>query len=376
MEKVQDKKIKLLIVTHTLDKGGLEEIIRTYARLLDKRKFTVIVAYAVGGFVSSGLRSLPGVRMVPVDIRSRPMRLLRLWSLAREFRPDIVHNHFSWYGLLVGMLTGAKRVETIHNVYDWFTWWQRHSYAAYCLLANRIIAVSEIVRRFTVQHFPLIREDKIIVIHNGIDVDRFHSEAGSGQLRSELGLSGSEVVIGFAGRLEDQKGVTYLLDAAHRLGEQHHNFTLIVLGDGSLASALRDKAVALHLSNTLFLGFRADAARYFSVFDIYALPSLYEGLPLSVLEAMASECPVVASSVGGVPEVVEDGVTGFLVAPKKVDELVDRLQKLIQNEDLRIRLGKAGRERVVHHFSAASMVAKTEDVYKGLLLGKSHSREK
>jgi glycosyltransferase involved in cell wall biosynthesis len=271
------------------------------------------------------------------------------------------------------MLTGAKRVETVHNVYDWFTWWQRHCYAAYCLLAHRIIAVSEIVRQFTVQHFPLIREGKVIVIHNGIDVDRFHNEAGSEQLRSELGLSGSEVVIGFVGRLEEQKGITYLLDAAHRLNEQYNNFTLIILGDGSLASALRDKAVALHLSNTLFLGFRADAARYFSAFDIYALPSLYEGLPLSVLEAMASECPVVATRVGGVPEVVKDGVTGFLVAPKKVDELVDRLQKLIQNEEMRLRMGKAGRQRVVQHFSAASMVAKTEEVYE-VLLGKSHSR--
>jgi glycosyltransferase involved in cell wall biosynthesis len=367
-------KIKVLIVMHTIEKGGVQETIRTSARLLDKRKFTVTVAYVAGDAVSSRMQSIPGVRIAPLETRGRIRRLLRLWEIAREVRPDIVHNHVSWYGLVVGFLAGAKRVETIHSVYDRFTWWQRQWYAVYCLLANRIVAVSEMVSRFTQEHIPLIGNRRMIVIHNGIDVEKCQASSGPDDLRSSMGLSLEEIVIGFVGRLEEQKGVTYLLDAMQQLIQRHHNVTVIIVGDGTLASSLRDKALALHLSNTLFLGYRADAFRYLSLFNIFVLPSLYEGLPLSVLEAMASGCPVVATNVGGVPEIVRNGITGFLVAPKRTDELVDRLEQLIESKDLRLRMGNAGKAHVASNFSAASMVAKTEKLYTSMLSSGSYKR--
>ena len=142
---------------------------------------------------------------------------------------------------------------------------------------------------------------------------------------------------------------------------------VVLVGDGSLRPALTQRAAALGLANIIFAGFQRDTRAYFRLFDIFVLPSLFEGLPVSVIQAMAAGCPVVATNVGGVPEVVENGVTGLLVAPGRPDELSAALRRLIADPALRTLMSERGRERAAGEFSAQVMISSSEKIYSALL---------
>ena len=360
------EKIRLLIVTHTLHAGGLEEVVATYGRLLNKDRFQVTLAYIVGGSVSEELRGVPGLKLVHVNAAGRMNRFRVLLKLALQERPHIVHNHFSWYGLMVGVLAGARRVETVHNVYGWFNGFQRVLYTLQCMLANMIIAVSDGVRLYTIKSFPFIPPSKIVVVRNGIDPDHFRRSASREDARRSLGVDPYAVVIGYVGRLEKEKGLSWLLEAAVQLNGQHRNLRFLIVGDGSAKGRLEEEAKTLGLSNVEFAGHVPDVRPLLGTFDIFVLPSLYEGIPLGLLQAMAFECPVVATRVGGVPEVVVDGGTGYLIEPRDVQGLVDRLKTLSMDRSLRDTMGQAGRDRVVREFSARGMVEQTEQLYRRL----------
>ena len=359
--------INVLIVTHFLDKGGVEEMVLTYGKFFTKKGYKVTVAFIVGGLVVSEITKIPGVTVLCFDAPSRWKRLLLLWRIARSVRPDIVHNHFCWYGLIAGLLVGAKRVETVHNTYNWLGPWLRYVYPIYVKLAQRIVVVSDFVGRFTKGYFPFMNNAKFTTIHNGIDLTRFQLRSGPESLRSELNISPTDIVFGFIGRLEEQKGISYLLQAAHRLSSTVRNIKFVIVGDGNLKHQLIQQAEDLSLGNVLFLGFQRDTPRYYQIFDIYVLPSLFEGLPVSVIEAMATGCPVIATNVGGVGEAVEDDVTGYLIESGNVDALVDRLGYLVAHGDVRRAMGLRGSERARNKFSAEVMIAKTNTLYRDLL---------
>lgn len=360
------RKIRLLIVTQNLDRGGLEEVILTYATLLNRTRYEVAVAYRVQGVVSEELSRLPETGLFCYERATRHQRFFALWRFAQSFKPDIVHNHFNWYGLIIGLLVGAKRVETIHNTYSWFTARERISYNLHCLLASRIIAVSDHVRRFSVKFFPLLALKKTVVIHNGIDRERFEG-SDDGGLRSELGIGSDEVVIGFIGRLEEQKGVTYLLHAVAEMKEYPGMLKIVIVGEGTLKQRLQDEAARLGLSNVLFLGYRRNTPRLLRMFDVFVLPSLFEGLPVVLIEAMAAGCAVVATRIGGVEEVVAHGVNGLLVEAGNSTSLASALRELIVSPVQRKRLSAQARKTVEREFSAGLMIERTEKVYRSLV---------
>jgi len=357
----------LLIVSYNLSSGGVEEVIRGYVAHLDKAKYRVIVAYVQGGAVSAEIEGRKDVRVVCLAPGGRVARFRKLWRVAREEHVQIVHNHFGWYGLVVGLLVGAARVETMHNVYDWFTGPKRIGYACYCLLASRIIAVSDFVASGNIRYFRIVRKSRVSTVHNGIDIQRFENAPRERQLRDSMGIDESDVVIGFVGRLEDQKGLPFLLKAAERLNRDFKGLKFMLVGSGSREESLKAEATALGIRNIIFAGFESDVSRYLKAFDVFVLPSLFEGLPISLLEAMASRLPVVASRVGGVPEAVVENVTGFLVEPGDADQLVRRLSELVLRSDLRSAMGEKGLLRVKQEFSVASMISKTEQIYAQLL---------
>jgi glycosyltransferase involved in cell wall biosynthesis len=325
------------------------------------------VVCLVSGHASQDIASNTHARVIEVDTPSRLRRFVRIWRIARQVRPQIVHNHACWYGLIAGFLVGAKRVETIHNTYDWFTWYERIHYGLYCLLADRLIAVSDYVRDFTVESFPFMNAKKFVVIHNGVDHGKFSEDFHPEELRKELGIDPARIVIGFVGRLVEQKGVGYLLQAARLLSSIYTDLQFVIVGDGGLRQQLEAQAAQSGLSNVLFVGYQRDIPPYMQMFDVFVLPSLWEGLPVSALEAMAAARPVVATRVSGTSEVVVEGVTGFLVEPRNAEQLEDRLARLIEDANLRTLMGTAGRKRVIENFSARSMVAKTEQLYNELL---------
>ena len=359
----KNEPITILMVTRDLDTGGVEEVLHTYATVMRPPQFQLHIVCNRPGRVYDEIASLSGVQCHCVRTSSRIKSFLGILRIARRLRPAIVHNHVSWYGLCAGALVGAKRVETRHNTYHWLTRAQRFQYGLYCLLANRIIAVSEVVKDFTLREFPFFRAEKFRVVYNGVNPDRFQQM----QQQKESHPAGSFPVIGFVGRLTAQKGVEYLLEAVALLQSRGMEHRLVIVGEGELRNELEAKARSLSLRAVTFAGHQRNIAEAFATFDVFVLPSLWEGFPVSLLEAMASGLPVVATRVGGTGEAVLDGITGYLVAPRDVTALTEKIAKLLGNPDLRNRMRRAAQERVRTHFSDSSMVKKTEEVYNEIL---------
>jgi glycosyltransferase involved in cell wall biosynthesis len=364
-------KINLLLLSNTLDLGGVEEVIRTYATYFDKERYSVAVICFVAGTISAEIARIPGVQLLHITATDWKARFRQIYAFAKSFKPDIVHNHTGWYGLLIGKLLGARTVETVHNVYFWFGRPQRLQYGLFAHLSDRVIAVSGVVKEFTIDFFPFFPKGRIQVVHNGIEVHPPPAEEVRRSTRAEFGVAEDAVLLGFVGRLTEQKGLTYLLDAMKEILPDYPTTKILLIGEGELREELAAKAERLSvLHAVIFGGTRRDIARILSAFDIFVLPSLWEGLPISLLEAMAMELPVVATDAGGVKEVIDSGKVGVLLQPKDVAGLVKSLSHLIADGAARRSMGIAARQKIIEGFSAQAMLAKTEQIYREILARK------
>ncbi len=367
MNYTQKNKINLLITTYHLDNGGVEGVILTYARLLDKSEYSVTVAFLEPGVVSDEISKIDGACVIHIDTKSRIKRFFKFWQIARKHRADIVHNHACWYGLIVGRLVGAKCVETIHNEYSWFNYFEKMLYGIYSLFAHRVIAVSQHVLNYSFRNIPFMRKNRSVVIYNGINIIRFGIESQRSDVLREFSIPESSFLIGFIGRLEAQKGISYLLKAAHILKVKYDHLHFLIIGDGSLRNQLEKESHELVLCNVHFVGFKRDIPRYIRSFDLYVLPSLFEGHPLGVLEAFAASCPVVATRVSGTPEIISDHENGVLVDPANPELLSKSISYLIDNQEVRKKIACSGYETVRTRFTEELMVNKTIKLYHELL---------
>jgi len=229
------------------------------------------------------------------------------------------------------------------------------------------IAVSEATKRDWVRrtHIPAAR---VVTIHNGIDPEKFQRQRIRAEARLQLGLPEKSLLVGGLGRLDEAKGFEYLLTAAARLRSEFPSLVVVIAGDGPLRKPLEATASQLGISQVVrFLGFQQDVQSVLDALDLFALPSLCEACPYAVLEAMATELPVVGATVGGVPELMVEGKTGLLVPPRDADRLAAALRTVLKDAELRNRMGIAGRERVIRNFQEQDMVRETIDLYRRAL---------
>jgi glycosyltransferase involved in cell wall biosynthesis len=229
------------------------------------------------------------------------------------------------------------------------------------------ISVSDATRRDWVRrtHVPA---DRVVTIHNGIDPDRFRRRHPKTEARRRLGLPVDAPVVGGIGRLDPAKGFADLIEAAARLRPEFPDLCVAIAGEGPLRAGLEAEAARLGVADRIrFLGFQPDVQLTLDAVDVFALSSHCEALPYALLEAMATGLPAVGAAVGGVPEVIVPGETGFLVAPRDPPGLAAGLRPLLTDPALRDRMGAAGRERVVRSFHERDMVRRTVGVYRELL---------
>jgi glycosyltransferase involved in cell wall biosynthesis len=229
---------------------------------------------------------------------------------------------------------------------------------------DRAIAVSEATRKDWLQrtHIPA---DRVVTIHNGIDPEKFCRQQTREQARQVLNLPQDAMVIGGLGRLDEAKGFGDLITAAVLLRDEFPRMCVAIAGAGPLQSELEGQVERLGLNGVVRLvGFQRDVQVVLDALDVYAIPSLCEALPYALLEAMASELPVVGSAVGGIPEVIVEGETGFVVPARRPDRLAEQLRTLLLNDELRQRMGMAGRQRVTQHFHERDMLRKTIELYR------------
>jgi glycosyltransferase involved in cell wall biosynthesis len=217
------------------------------------------------------------------------------------------------------------------------------------------------VRDFCVSHIGLPPE-KLGVIYNGVQVPE--TSASPREARAKLGLPLDGQVIGTVSRLYLVKGIDFLIRALAQMDDA----ALAIVGDGPERAALETLADTLGVAGRIhWTGHRRDVPTLLPAFDLYVQPSLHEGMSNTILEAMAAGLPVVATAVGGTPEVVDDGVTGLLVPPRDPDALAGVIVRLLRDLDLRRKMGRAGQERVRRHFSLEQMVRQTQALYERLL---------
>jgi glycosyltransferase involved in cell wall biosynthesis len=303
----------------------------------------------------SPLRNVSGVLEI---LRAEPCDLIH----SHGYRADLV-------GLAAARALGLPVVSTCHG----FTPNNRRL-ALYCRLNvmalrhfSRVMAVSARMRDDLIEGGVDAR--KVEVIANAVESA---CEDGAGEaraeVRGELGLGEDVFVIGFVGRLSEEKGLHHLLDALRLRRPVDRAWRLLVVGDGPRRRELEEQAREAGLEHeVLFVGFRADSSRWFAAMDAFVLPSLTEGTPMALLEAMAHRVPVVATAVGGVPAVVSHGVHGMLVPPSDPSALAGALREVGGRHDLRQALATSGYQRVREEYDVEAWAAKVRGVYEQVL---------
>ncbi len=295
----------------------------------------------------------------------------RLGAAFAEMKPDVAHTHLlhaDVFGIPTARLGRVPVVVTSRHNDNRFRrrlpirWTNR----ALWHQVDAGIAISEAVRRFCVEveGAPL---DKLCTIYYGLEQkpDAARRSADRATFRAELGADRDTALVGMVSRLIEQKGVQYGLEAFAQVAPKFPNARLVIAGEGNLRPSLESKAAALGLGDRiLFLGWREDVTRVFAGLDIFLMPSLWEGLGLVLLEAMAQRLPVIASRVSAIPEVVIDGETGILVPPRDVPALVTALDTLLADAPLRQHMGLLGEDRLEQQFGAERMVDQTLALYE------------
>jgi glycosyltransferase involved in cell wall biosynthesis len=315
-----------------------------------------------------------GLPVHPIKIRSELdiMAILRLALAMRRKKCTLVHfhdAHSAAIGAAAAKLTKVP-LRVLSRRVDFPLKKNLLSRLKYGKDLDVIIAISEGVKNVLVDSG--IEAKLIKVIPSGIDFIPFHEAEHSDYLRRELNFGPDDFLVGIVAHLADHKGHKYLIQAAELLKKESPKIKIIIVGEGPLHMQLQKQVEQIHVEDMVFfLGFREDIPQILCSLDLFVLSSYLEGMGTSILDAMACRLPVVATKVGGIPEVVVDGETGLLVPPKRSASLAKAILKLYKNKDLAEKMGEKG-YRVVHEkFSAESMADRIIDLYNQLAKKKS-----
>src|SRR6266853_323311 len=362
-------------VVDSLDIGGTETQMVQVARRLDPHFYHVTVAcLRSGGPLTEALRE-KGIRIVEFP-KHRTMvsfqavyQLFRLaWFLRRE-KIRVVHSHDLWANLMGVPAAWIARTPIILSSQrnlahlSWYTTFRRKVIRVIYRLSTGVIANSEAVKNLLVRDFR-IPIGRVHVLHNGVDSDRFRRNPGDrrkihGGLEPE-----TKLIVHVANMNSEVKGHAIVIAAARTVCASMPQAKFVLIGDGPLRSGLERQVRELQLQDrVLFLGSRKDVPEILSAGDLFVFPSFAEGLPNSVLEAGASGLPIVATPVGGIPDIIIHGVTGWLVPPRDAPALAESILQVLSNPDLARSLSRACQDRVRTEFSFGRLIEGLGQLY-------------
>ena len=317
-----------------------------------------------------------------ISVLRDAVAIVRLARLIRRVRPHILHTHTAKAGAvgrLAALLAGDARPPIVVHTFHGHVlrgYFDPLRTAGFRLLerwlartSTALVAVSPQVRDDLVALGVAPRE-RFAVVRLGIELEQRVATArdGRGEHRRVLGVGPDRFAVGWIGRMTGVKRTEDVLRAFRRLRDGGVDACLFMIGDGPDRAAVERRAHELGvMRDTFFLGYQEEVAPFYAAFDAMILPSINEGTPVSAIEALAAGRPVVATRVGGVPDVVRDGEDGFLVDPGDVDALADRLARLAADPELRERLGASGRARVIPRYSVERLVDDIDLLYRSLL---------
>ena len=386
--------IRILRVIARLNMGGPAIHVANLAAGLETRGYhTTLVAgsLARGEDSMDFLAERLGVDVVSVPELQREVSVLHdarsvrhMTALIRRERPHILHTHTAKAGAIAraaALLAGDARppivVHTFHGhvLKGYFgparTAFFRQVERSLARRSDVLVAVSPEVRDELVAHriAPL---SKFAVIRLGIPLeDRLQDPSADLDFRRLYGIPPSAFVIGWVGRMTGVKDTGAVLEIVRATRERGIAAVVCMVGDGPDRERLEQLSHDLGIARaSYFVGYQSDVAGYYRLFDVFVLPSVNEGTPVSAIEALASGTPVVANRVGGVPDVVSDGVDGFLVEPGDVEGAADRLAELASDPELSARLGESGRREMFERYSVSRLVDDVDRLYRTLLAAK------
>jgi glycosyltransferase involved in cell wall biosynthesis len=361
----------VLHIIDSLDLGGAQEALENLVRFRDQSRFDIEVASMHRhGVYSDRIRALG----VPVHSLSPnkfiPLYVPRLVALILRRRFDIVHCHLTWANLIAKPLARMCGVRLLFNHDQTNEKFRRSGGARFIWdkLANRlsthVFAVSKTIADFLVSHEG-VPASKVSIVHNGIDLDRFPFRSWPDKsLRSKWGFADGDFVVGGVGRLHPQKNFRLFLEVARAMHDTHPRLRFIIAGDGPERAELQRLASNFALDGTVrFLGFVPDTSELFPALDVLMMTSDYEGLPMTLLEAMACGATALCSEVDGIGEIITDGATGFLATPGDCASFCRQLVRILDAPELCARVSGKARNLVAENFSAQRMTAFVESAY-------------
>lgn len=357
--------------------GGGERYLELLCEHLDRSRFQpMLICPEPGSFVGRMQARGMDVRVVHLEPLLNPFALLRLVRMLSDEKVTILQTHgarANFYGRIAGRLAGVPVVvSTVHNsIADYeVSRLKRWIYSAALRMTvpwvTRIICVSDAIRRDVVQDDPAA-DPLAETVHNGVGRLSFQKPVDHTRVRREFGLTDGPLLVTVA-RLTQPKGHGDLIEALALLRERFPRLQCVCVGDGELRQPLEELAAARGVSSMCrFVGSREDVMDFYAAADMVVLPSHSEGFPFVILEALAMEKPVIATSVNGVPEVIEHLKTGLLVKARDVVGLAGAIQSFLEHPDRAAQLGHAGRALVQAHFTVDRMVEKTVTVFDAAL---------
>ncbi|MEC4678698.1 MAG: glycosyltransferase [Nitrospirota bacterium] len=373
MKKRTHKKIRIAFLVHTYGFGGLENMVTNLINHLDPDYFTsTIISFAPLKPLNN--RVDPSrVRVISLNKKrgNNPLLIYKIYQLLKKVEADIVQTH-NWGTALEGIL-GAKLARTqgiIHAERGTIEEKPRNIVLQRFLwgLAHQVLSVSEIHRKklTRIVGFP---HAQIKAIANGVDTEKFSPTPKiKNEIRAKLGLKKDGICIGTVGSLRTVKNQMLLINACKTILPRFDQVEVLIVGEGPLKAQLIQAVSRLGFSKEIhFVGAQTNIPEIMNALDIFVLPSLSEGMPNAVLEAMACGIANIATEVGGVPEVIENNKNGIMIASEDQNALVQSLSHLIEDQNHRKTLGAEGRKKMLSHFNLKKMVLAYEELYRSLL---------
>lgn len=369
------KKIKILQTIRQGKIGGGESHVLEVCKQINKDLFEPVVLAFTNGNMIEQLNNL-GVR-TKVIYTERPFDI-RVWKKVKRFMAkeqfDMVHAHGTRAMSNVFWATRSLQIPLIYTVHGWsfhpdqklmVRKLREMSEKFLTQQATRTLCVSKSNQADGVQRFNMQRSQ---VIYNAVDINRFSKKTSTRTVREELNIPEDKAVIGYIARITEQKDPFTMLKAMAKVVKKLPNTVLLIVGEGNLHAQTKLLAQQLGIQDqVIFESFRTDIPQVLQAIDVYCLPSLWEGFPIGILEAMAMKVPVIASPVDGTRELVDDGHTGLLVNNKAPNKLADALCLLLRNKDLGEKLASKAQDFVHTNFSAKEQIERIQKVYSSCL---------
>jgi len=374
--------IPIAYCIHGLRGGGAEHHLVKVFGNLDRDTFDPILFCLGDGGGDAFYEDIQrlGIRIVNLGMNGKLyhprniLRLIRMAQLLRSMKVLVVHGYLlegNLVGVLAGRLAGVPVLIASKRSVDEY----RPLHLAACRAANRLsekVTVNSVAVRDDAVSREWCPEEKLVMIYSGTEcVQNWASDRSESSIREQLHIPAGAPVIGTVARFSEKKGYEYFIRMAAEVLKRRPHAHFVAVGDGPLMGRMKEMASQCGiLEKVLFVGWQTEVSRFLRIFDVYVCSSIVEGLSNAMLEAMAHRVPVVATGVGGNLDVVDHGVTGYLVPSKNPTLLCEAIIRILDDPEMKEQMGEAGYQRVFSHYSLSGMVRKMEELYKGLLRGK------